>query len=222
MWRWRGKMKIQIKHRWTEKVIVEGDYESIKDCLEKNRDAYLGGAYLRNADLRDAYLGGADLRDADLRGAYLRNADLRDAYLGGADLRNTYLRDADLRDAYLRDAYLRDADLRGAYLGDADLRDADLRDAYLRDAYLRDADLRGAKNYSGNHDFAIELIRRQKIETFTEKEWSIIGQISLHRLCWDTIQNRFGKSRALLKIFRVLKNAGFPEYYDRFKKIARG
>ena len=159
-------MKIQIKHRWTEKVIVEGDYESIKDCLEKNR--------------------GANLRGADLRGADLRNANLRDA-----DLRN------------------------------ANLRGADLRDAYLRGANLRDADLRGAENYSENHDFAIELIRRQKLEVFTEKEWSIIGQISIHRLCWDTIRNRFG-TRALLKIFKVLKDAGFPEYYDRFKEIARG
>ena len=160
-------MKIQIKHRWTEKVIVEGDYESIKDCLEKNRGADLRGTDLRNADLRDA-----NLRGADLGGANLRYADL----------------------------------------GGANLRGADLRGAYLRDA----------ENYSENHDFAIELIRRQKLEVFTEKEWSIIGQISIHRLCWDTIRNRFGKSRALLKIFKVLKDAGFPEYYDRFKEIARG
>ena len=66
-------MKIEIKHRWTQKVIVKGNYESIKDCLEKNR-----GAYLRGADLR-----GADLRGADLRGAYLRGADLSGADLSG-------------------------------------------------------------------------------------------------------------------------------------------
>ncbi len=61
-------MKVEIKSRFTGKIIVSGDYLSIKDCLEKNR-----GAYLRGADL-----GGADLRGADLRGA-----DLRGAYLGG-------------------------------------------------------------------------------------------------------------------------------------------
>ena len=61
-------MKIEIKHRWTQKVIVKGNYESIKDCLEKNRGAYLRGADLRGADLRGAYLRGADLSGADLSG----------------------------------------------------------------------------------------------------------------------------------------------------------
>ena len=80
----KGEMKIEIKHRFTGNIIVSGEYNSVKDCLEKNRGADLSGA-----DLRDAYLSGADLR-----GAYLRDAYLRDASLRGADLR-----DADLRDA---------------------------------------------------------------------------------------------------------------------------
>ena len=82
-------MKIQIKHRITSAVIVKGEYESIKECLEKNRGTYLQGADLRGADLR-----GADLQGAYLRGAYLRGADLQ-----GADLQGTYLRGADLRGA---------------------------------------------------------------------------------------------------------------------------
>ncbi len=100
-------MKVEIKSRFTGKIIVSGDYLSIKDCLEKNR-----GAYLRGADLGGADLGGADLGGAYLRGAYLRGADLR-----GADLRDADLRGADLGDADLRGADLRGADLRGAYLG---------------------------------------------------------------------------------------------------------
>ena len=36
-------MKIQIKHRFTGSIIVEGDYKDIKECLEKNRGADLGG-----------------------------------------------------------------------------------------------------------------------------------------------------------------------------------
>ena len=80
------KIKIEIKNRWTGKVLFEYEKENntIKDTLVeavKNR-AYLRGAYLGGADLRDADLRGADLRGADLRGAYLRGA-----YLGGADLR---------------------------------------------------------------------------------------------------------------------------------------
>ena len=97
------KMKIEIKNRWTGKVLFEFETENntvkatllegIKQC-----------AYLRDADLRDADLRGADLRDADLRGA-----DLRGAYLQCADLRG-----ADLRGAYLRGAYLRGVKIKTA------------------------------------------------------------------------------------------------------------
>jgi len=45
-------MKIEIKSWFTGHVIITGEYESIKECLEKNGDAYLGGA-----DLMGAYLG---------------------------------------------------------------------------------------------------------------------------------------------------------------------
>ena len=82
-------MKVEIKSRWDGHIIIQGEYQSIKDCLEKNRGADLGGAYLR----------GADLGDADLGDAYLRGANLRGANLGDANLRGADLRDADLRDA---------------------------------------------------------------------------------------------------------------------------
>ena len=86
-------MKIEIKHWIHDNILVCGEYESIKECLENNvadkkdmRGADLRGAYLRGADLRGAYLSGADLRGADLRGADLSGADLR-----GADLRGEKL-----------------------------------------------------------------------------------------------------------------------------------
>ena len=112
-------MKIEIKNRYTANIILCGEYESVKDCLEKNRGADLGGA-----DLWDANLEGADLGGAYLGGAYLGGADLGGAYLGGADLRGAYLGGADLWDANLEGADLRGADLGGAYLGVADLRGA--------------------------------------------------------------------------------------------------
>ena len=34
-------MKIEIKNRFTGTVILCGEYESIKDCLERNRGADL-------------------------------------------------------------------------------------------------------------------------------------------------------------------------------------
>ena len=76
-------MKIEIKHWIHDNILVCGEYESIKECLENNvadkKD--MSGAYLSGADLR-----GADLSGADLRGAYLSGADLR-----GADLRGEKL-----------------------------------------------------------------------------------------------------------------------------------
>ena len=76
--------KIQIKLKWSNKILFEGEYSSTKECLE---DASLRGADLRGANLRGANLRGADLGDADLRGADLRGADLGDANLGGETLK---------------------------------------------------------------------------------------------------------------------------------------
>ena len=69
-------MNVEIKHKITEKVILSGEYESIKDCLDKNRGANLRGAYLEGANLEGANLIGANLEDANLRGANLRGAGL--------------------------------------------------------------------------------------------------------------------------------------------------
>ena len=63
-------MKIEIKNRLNDQIILCGEYESIKDCLEKNRGANLQDAYLQGANLR-----GANLRDAYLQDAYLRGAN---------------------------------------------------------------------------------------------------------------------------------------------------
>ena len=104
---------------------------------------------------------------------------------------------------------------RGADLRDAYLQGADLRDAYLQGAYLRDAYLQGAKGYLDSHDFFQEVVRQQKIDTFTQKEWSIIGQIIVHRLCWDSIKKRFNKSA--MGIFKKLKKVGFDEWEEKYK-----
>lgn len=77
--------------------------------------------------------------------------------------------------------------------------------ANLRGAYLGDA-----KNYSASHDFAFEIIRRQEIKTFTDKEWSVIGQITIHHFCWENIKKRYGK--IALSICKKLTKAGFDEF----------
>ena len=90
--------KLQIK-TLADVVLFESEKTTLKEAVEEavGRDADLGGAYLRGADLGDADLRGADLRDADLEGADLRGADLRDVYLEGADLRGADLRGADFQ-----------------------------------------------------------------------------------------------------------------------------
>ena len=138
-------------------------------------------------------------RDANLQGADLWGAYLRGAYLQGADLQG-----ANLRGAYLRDANLQVADLQGADLWGAGLCGSD----------LRGSNLRGIKNYSEHHTIFQEVVRQQKIDTFTQKEWSIIGQIIIHKLCWDSIRKRFNKSA--MGIFKKLSKVGFEEWEEKY------
>src|SRR3990167_6436819 len=129
-------MNIKIVSRYDEsKILLCGEYESIKDCLEKNKGAYLEGAYLRGVNLAGAYL-------------------------------------------------------------------------------------EGAKNYVSNHDFFAEIIRRQKLETFTEKEWAMIGRIIIHRLCWDTIKKRYGKR--IMPMFKKLSKTGYDGWEIKYKEILKG
>ena len=65
-------MKIQIKNRFTDKIIIEGEAKNIKEFLEKNKEADLWGADLREADLREANLQKADLWEANLWGAKIK------------------------------------------------------------------------------------------------------------------------------------------------------
>ena len=102
-------MKVEIKNRFDDKVILCGEYESVKDCLEKNRGANLEGANLEGANLEGANLGGAYLEGANLGGANLRGANLRGAYLWGANLEGANLEGANLGGANLWGAYLEGA-----------------------------------------------------------------------------------------------------------------
>ena len=152
-------MKIEIKHRITNNVLISGEYISIKDCLEKNQRAYLRGA--------------------DLRGAYLEGTDLRGSYLRGADL-------------------------RGADLYGADLEGADLRDI---------------KKYYHSPDICFEIIKRQEIKLFTKEEWEIIGQIIIHRFCWEKLKELYGKK--LLSIFKKIAKLGWKDYYRYYQCIIK-
>jgi hypothetical protein len=74
-------MKIEIKKRWNDDIILCGEYESIKDCLVKNRGANLSGANLYGANLSRANLSGANLSGTDLSGTDLSGAKNLDEQL---------------------------------------------------------------------------------------------------------------------------------------------
>ena len=142
-------MKIEIKRWDDQEIIICGEYESVKDCLEKNKGksfyrADLSWANLSSADLRSANLSSADLSWADLSWADLRSANLSSANLSSANLSSADLSSADLRWANLSSANLSSADLRSANLSSAKLSSADLSWANLSSANLSSADLRSA------------------------------------------------------------------------------
>ena len=74
---------MEIKHRYSGKILFESDKDTIKEALI---EAVIKKRSLGGADLKGAYLGGADLKGADLVGANLVGAYLGGAYLGGANL----------------------------------------------------------------------------------------------------------------------------------------
>jgi len=63
--------KFTIKNRFTQKIIVEDEAETLREVVEKNK-ANLGGADLWGTNLRGADLRGTNLRGADLRGAKIK------------------------------------------------------------------------------------------------------------------------------------------------------
>ena len=64
-------MLIQIKNRFTDEIIIEGDYKDLREAVEKNK-ANLSEANLFGADLSGANLSGANLSRANLFGAKIK------------------------------------------------------------------------------------------------------------------------------------------------------
>ena len=105
---------IQIKHRFSGKVLFEHDGDSIKIAVNVavQSGANLSGANLSRADLYGADLSGANLSRADLSGANLSRADLYGADLYGANLSGANLSGADLSGADLSGANLSRANIK--------------------------------------------------------------------------------------------------------------
>ncbi len=202
--------EIKIVSRYdSSKVLLSGKYESVKDCLEKNRRVNLYGANLSGANLYRVNLSGANLSGVNLYGANLYGADLYGAYLSGADLSGANLYGADLAGANLSRANLSGAELSGAKLSMANLSGANLSRANLSRADLSGANLSGAKNYLQNHSFFIQLIRNNS-NGFTKKQKEVASMIFAFKLCWKSIRKEY-KTYAT-QIFKKLAELGWDEY----------
>ena len=74
-------MKFKIEKRFSTDTLVEGEAESFKEFVEKNK------SNLSGSDLRDSNLSGSDLSGSNLSGSNLRGSDLSGSDLRGSDLR---------------------------------------------------------------------------------------------------------------------------------------
>ena len=45
----------------------------------------------------------------------------------------------------------------------------------------------------------------------------MIGQITIHRLCWDSIKKRYGNTA--MRVFKKLGKVGFAEWEEKYKGI---
>ena len=79
-------MKVIIEKRFSSDTLIEGEAESRKDFVVKNKSD-LSGSDLRGSDLRGSNLSGSDLSGSDLSGSDLRGSNLSGSDLRGSDLR---------------------------------------------------------------------------------------------------------------------------------------
>ena len=178
---------MQIKHRYTEAVLFEGDTGmTTRQMLEK---ATAAKANLRGANLYDADLRGADLRGADLYGANLRGANLYGANLCGAYLSGANLYGANLRGAYLGGADLRGANLRGKKLvGDRPfltIGPIGSRSDYLQ-AFITDAGvmIRAGRFFDTRDQFALAIAETHGMNNHGTEYLAALALIDAHAELW--------------------------------------
>jgi hypothetical protein len=162
------KIKIEIKNRFTGKIIFEFE-------TENNTIAKTVNEYIKQFGTR-ANLTGANLYEANLYGANLYGADLTGANLTRANLYEANLYEANLYGADLTGANLTRANLTGANLTGANLYEANLTGANLYEANLTGANLTGANLDRIKYDFFGRMLM-QKHEIPTLRENIISGNI---------------------------------------------
>jgi hypothetical protein len=137
-------MKIEIKHRYSGEIILCGEYESVKDCLEKNRGSDLSYSDLSYSDLSGSDLSYSDLSGSDLSYSNLSGSDLSYSNLSYSNLSGSNLRGSNLSGSNLRGSNLRGSNLRGSNLSGSDLSGSNLSYSNLSGSNLSGSNLSGS------------------------------------------------------------------------------
>ena len=99
-------MKFQIKKRFSDEILIEGEAESFAKFIEENKSD-LSGSNLSGSDLSGSNLSGSDLSDSNLSGSNLSGSDLRGSNLSGSNLSGSDLRGSNLSGSDLSGSNLR-------------------------------------------------------------------------------------------------------------------
>tara|TARA_R110001592_G_scaffold20926_6_gene84602 strand:+ start:10150 stop:10761 length:612 start_codon:yes stop_codon:yes gene_type:complete len=113
-----------LKKHTDHSIIFEGNYASLKDCLEHavERNISLSHVNLKNHNLTNANIDNADMPYADLSGTNLTGANLSEA-----DISNALFHNCGLYNTCLSESNLKNSDFRGASFGATLINGANLR-----------------------------------------------------------------------------------------------
>jgi len=143
------KVKIEIKNRFTGKVLFE--FETENNTIQKTvEEAIKSGCDLSGCDLSFSNLRGCNLSFSNLSGCDLSFSDLRGCNLSGCDLSFS-----DLRGCNLRGCNLSFSNLRGCDLSGCDLRGCDLSGCDLRGCDLSGKTIKTAAVFTGLYTYIV-------------------------------------------------------------------
>jgi uncharacterized protein YjbI with pentapeptide repeats len=103
-------MLVEIKKRFSNEIILAGEYENIRDAVEKNK------SNLRFSDLSNSDLSNSNLSNSNLRYSNLSNSNLSNSNLSCSDLSCSDLSCSDLSGSDLSGSDLSGSDLSGSNL----------------------------------------------------------------------------------------------------------
>ena len=189
----------QIKRWDNKKVIFEGVYEFLKDCVD---EAVKQCVCLNYANLVRANLSYTNLSHANLSYAILAHANLEDANLEDANLSHANLAHANLSHANLAHANLGHTNLENASLVRANLENANLSYANLEEASLGRAKIKGKIS----HAFGGESNRLTIYNI--ESNMVFCG-------CFKGSLEKF--EQAVLEKYKDLKNTDYKFLIEKFK-----